>query len=203
MLAEEIVLQTVTAAFSRRADGIITAWNGSAEELFALPTESAVGLRCFEVVCGRDVFGNDFCSELCSCWRMALDDRPIHPYRLTVRNSFGRPLDVRVSILAAKGHHGQELIHLMEPMVSRVLFAAFPEDLDGQISNGASGSDNLTRRELEVLRLLAVGWSTEDIAERLAISPTTVRNHISRCLQKLDVHSRLEAVTVARRLELV
>ncbi|MEN8162954.1 MAG: LuxR C-terminal-related transcriptional regulator [Acidobacteriota bacterium] len=34
-------------------------------------------------------------------------------------------------------------------------------------------------------------------------SPTTVRNHISRCLHKLDAHSRVEAVGVARRLDLV
>ncbi|MCK5379569.1 MAG: response regulator transcription factor, partial [Acidobacteria bacterium] len=48
-----------------------------------------------------------------------------------------------------------------------------------------------------------IGYGTEEIADRLMISPNTVRSHISQCLQKLDAHSRVEAVGVARRLDLV
>lgn len=57
----------------------------------------------------------------------------------------------------------------------------------------------LTRREHEVLGLLAEGLSTEEIVRRLVLSPHTVRNHIRRILAKLDAHSRLEAVTIAAR----
>jgi DNA-binding CsgD family transcriptional regulator len=52
----------------------------------------------------------------------------------------------------------------------------------------------LTPRETEILGLLATGTSTEDIARRLSISITTVRNHIQRVMEKLRVHSRLAAV---------
>ena len=61
----------------------------------------------------------------------------------------------------------------------------------------------VTPRQLEVLRLLEHGRSTEQIALQLHLSPQTVRNHIRRLLRTLGVHSRLEAVAVARREHLL
>ena len=52
----------------------------------------------------------------------------------------------------------------------------------------------LTTRECEVLDMLAAGIRTEQIAAKLFISTTTVRNHVERILHKLGVHTRLEAV---------
>jgi DNA-binding NarL/FixJ family response regulator len=57
----------------------------------------------------------------------------------------------------------------------------------------------LTRRELEILQLLAQGLSNEVISRQLYISPTTTRNHIQNILGKLGVHSKLEAVAHAVR----
>jgi len=61
---------------------------------------------------------------------------------------------------------------------------------------------HLTPRQAEVLRLLEHGRSTEQIAEELHLSIETVRNHIRRLLRALDVHSRLEAVAVGRRMHI-
>lgn len=61
----------------------------------------------------------------------------------------------------------------------------------------------LTPRELEVLQFLADGASTNHIAARLFLSPSTVRNHVQSVLTKLNVHSKLEAVTTAVREGLV
>ena len=55
----------------------------------------------------------------------------------------------------------------------------------------------LTEREIEVLRLCAEGCSNPQIAEKLIISPHTVKAHISNILFKLNVPSRLIAVMVA------
>jgi len=55
----------------------------------------------------------------------------------------------------------------------------------------------LTARQREVLRLLAAGKSTSEIAQELALSPETVRNHIRHLLRALGVHSRLQAVVKA------
>jgi PAS domain S-box-containing protein len=58
---------------------------------------------------------------------------------------------------------------------------------------------HLTPRQTEVLRLLEHGHSTEQIAGELKLSAETVRNHVRNLMRTLDVHSRLEAVAVARR----
>jgi DNA-binding NarL/FixJ family response regulator len=55
----------------------------------------------------------------------------------------------------------------------------------------------LTPREVEVLGMLAAGRSTPEIAERLHISALTARNHIQNILEKLEVHSKAEAVAFA------
>ena len=52
----------------------------------------------------------------------------------------------------------------------------------------------LTLREKEVFDLLAKNIDTEDIADRLCITPKTVRNHISNVIQKLGVRSRTQAI---------
>ena len=58
---------------------------------------------------------------------------------------------------------------------------------------------DLTPRELEVLRLVATGTSTDEIRQRLFISTHTVRNHVRNILAKLNAHSKLEAVAIAAR----
>ncbi|HEY1420060.1 MAG TPA: response regulator transcription factor [Candidatus Dormibacteraeota bacterium] len=63
--------------------------------------------------------------------------------------------------------------------------------------------ERLTLREKEVLRLMAEGISSRDIAEKLGISYTTVRTHIRSLGSKLGVHSKLEAIVKARELALV
>jgi PAS domain S-box-containing protein len=60
----------------------------------------------------------------------------------------------------------------------------------------------LTPRQSEVLQMLEYGRSTRQIAQELHLSPETVRNHIRHILLALGVHSRLEAVTLARREQL-
>jgi DNA-binding CsgD family transcriptional regulator len=61
---------------------------------------------------------------------------------------------------------------------------------------------SLSPRQLEVLRHLEAGASTEEIAERMGIAVNTARNHIRAVLRALRAHSRLEAVVEARRRRL-
>ena len=73
------------------------------------------------------------------------------------------------------------------------------------LTRRATNTDStaLSRRELEVLQLLAEGHSTSDVAAQLILSVNTVRNHITHVLAKLGVRSRLEAVNVGVRRGLI
>jgi PAS domain S-box-containing protein len=61
----------------------------------------------------------------------------------------------------------------------------------------------LTPRQHDVLRLLADGTSTDEIASELGLTPTTVRNHVAGLIAALGVHTRLQAVVAARRAGLL
>ena len=97
------------------------------------------------------------------------------------------------------------------PSHSRANGAAAANELLGGDNEGDSGTGNgaelsaanggfeeLTPREHEVLELMARGISNNDIAERLCISPKTVRNHITRIFSKLQVERRAQAIVQAR-----
>jgi predicted ATPase/DNA-binding CsgD family transcriptional regulator len=66
-------------------------------------------------------------------------------------------------------------------------------------SRESLGEGSLTRREFEVLRLVAEGSSNRDIATSLSISPHTVSKHVANIMGKLDVESRTAAIAAARR----
>jgi DNA-binding NarL/FixJ family response regulator len=87
----------------------------------------------------------------------------------------------------------QELLALIRKRL------AVPAALPEPTTTGAP----LTRREVEILHMIAAGLKTRAIALRLHVSPATVRNHVQNILHKLDAHSRLEAVAQARRCRLI
>lgn len=63
--------------------------------------------------------------------------------------------------------------------------------------------DSLTKRELEVLKLLAVGMYNKEVAQNLAISERTVKNHVSNIFKKLEVTDRTQAAVFAIRNSLI
>jgi len=67
----------------------------------------------------------------------------------------------------------------------------------------APPTPRLTTREMEVLRLVARGMNNRDIARELYISENTVKNHVRNMLEKLQLHSRMEAVVYAVREKLI
>ena len=68
---------------------------------------------------------------------------------------------------------------------------------------GAEAFEELTGREIEVLRLLAEGLGNKEVASRLGISDHTVKFHISSILAKLGAGRRTEAVTIGIRMGLI
>jgi DNA-binding NarL/FixJ family response regulator len=79
-------------------------------------------------------------------------------------------------------------------VVSRRRPDALPAVVDG---------NPLTPRQLDILRRIAAGRSTDAIAHECWLTRTTVRNHVAAILRRLDAHSRVEAVARARELGLI
>ncbi len=75
--------------------------------------------------------------------------------------------------------------------------------LRGALNHDAAGAPVLTRREREILALLADGFGNKQIAARLGISTNTVKTHLELLFDKLDVSTRTEAVTAAARMGLL
>jgi DNA-binding NarL/FixJ family response regulator len=95
----------------------------------------------------------------------------------------------------AKPVNGDELVAKLRRLVARSRSANGNRETERR--NG------LSPREIEVLRLLALGLGAAAISERLVIAPKTVASHIQRVMAKLGVHSRAQAVAEAYRLGLV
>ncbi len=109
----------------------------------------------------------------------------------TARALGAEPLRESVQLLAR--HARIEL----EPKEDRIVHGS-PQ----VAGDGAAATYGFTERELEVLRLVAGGWSNQQIGDTLFISRKTASVHVSNIMGKLDVRSRVEAAAVAHRLGL-
>jgi DNA-binding NarL/FixJ family response regulator len=93
---------------------------------------------------------------------------------------------------------------LLEPSATRRLIEAFTRGSMGDAESGAASlPDDLTAREIEILALVAAGSTNAEIAERLIISPLTVKSHVSRILTKMDARDRTQLVVMAYESRLV
>jgi two-component system, NarL family, response regulator YdfI len=91
---------------------------------------------------------------------------------------------------------------LLDPEITKEL-ASQTRTVSTASENAADSLEELTAREVDVLRLMAEGFGNKQIAARLGISDHTVKFHISSILAKLNVSSRTEAVTQGIRLGLI
>jgi two-component system NarL family response regulator len=111
--------------------------------------------------------------------------------------------EVSVEELAASirsVHGGQSLI---SPSMATKLLTEFVSMVKRAEERPQVPTPRLTDREMEVLRLVAKGLNNRDIAKELFISENTVKNHVRNILEKLQLHSRMEAVVYAVREKLL
>jgi DNA-binding NarL/FixJ family response regulator len=120
-------------------------------------------------------------------------------------------LKLGVSGFVLKDSASQELIYsirktkegmaFLDPSVSKKVMEKFT-----QVSGGKSDFVNygkLSDREKEVLRLVAEGCATKEVAEKLYISPKTVENHRANIMKKLNIRDRTGLTKYALRLGLI
>jgi DNA-binding NarL/FixJ family response regulator len=97
---------------------------------------------------------------------------------------------------AARGEYS------LSPSITAKVVAEFSRISKPKSKLNADSAENLSKREQEILHLMAQGISNKEIAERLVISEGTVKNHVSSILKKLNVADRLLAVLKAKEIGL-
>jgi DNA-binding CsgD family transcriptional regulator len=192
----------------------VTFWNRGAERLLGRSADEVLGKVCFEIVGGRDVYGNRFCYEKCPLFATIRKGEPTSAFDLVVQPN-GEQRTLSITTLQIKGSRPElfTLVHILRPVDEVRRVARMLADLGaGAVTVGGDGCAHhgtveapahaappLTAREGEILRCVATGLQNKEIALRLNISLATVRNHIHNILEKLGVHSKLEAVSLAFR----
>ena len=200
------------AVFAIDSSDRIILWNKKCEELLGRPARSVLGKRCYDVVGGRDVHGNIYCYRNCPVAYQAREKpkETVQRFQLSVEGDGGRRW-LEVSLFAIPSYHPalSTVVHVIrkgkkESALERRLEALVQtrEPLWPMTTKGGVPTD-LTGREKEILRCLAEGLSTAEVARKCFIAPVTVRNHIQGILHKLDVHTKLAAVVFAYQHELI
>ncbi len=188
----------------------IVFWNRSVERIFGHSAEEALGAPCHELLSGCDVHGNHYCSESCPIVQMAVRAEVIRRFNLWLRSKDQRLIEVDIDILhlVVPPPHRFFLAHILRPSgrtesprLNDPTEPAPPprSPLIAARESPDAFARKLTAREVEILSMLAAGHPTPEIAARLHISTLTARNHIQNVLDKLQVHSKAEAVSFAFR----
>jgi DNA-binding NarL/FixJ family response regulator len=86
---------------------------------------------------------------------------------------------------------------LLDPAVTRRVIEEFVRLPRDTAPAPPRGLEELTLRELEVLKLIARGYSNAEIADELVVSQATVKTHVARVLTKLELRDRVQAVVLA------
>ncbi len=189
----------------------IVFWNRSAERVLGYTAEEVTGAGCAGVLQGCDVYSNRYCSDVCPVTQMAVRSEVIRHFDRRLRAKDGRLVAVDVSILTfVVGADDFLLAHVLKPVEApsprpAVEAEAAPPRLTLVTARTSpdARARSLTEREVEVLGMLAAGHPTPEIASRLHISNLTARNHIQNILDKLEVHSKAEAVAFAFQKRLI
>jgi DNA-binding CsgD family transcriptional regulator len=202
MRASRALFSTGEPAYAVDHQGVIVAWNPAAERTFGYTEKEAMGQHCWELLAGQDLFGNQYCCEGCPLREMAFQHKPIKSSEMFFRTATNELKRCSVATLVVNdGSHNELLVHLCRAQCQ-------PEDgctttICASPPNGNHQRGALTGREKEVLTLLSQGKSTQDMAESMCISSSTVRNHTQHILYKLHVHNRVAAVNLGQKLGLI
>lgn len=208
--------RTAEAAYTVTEDGRICSWNHAAETLFGYPASEALGADVEELLEARDTLGTSAIAggrgTATRQWDAASGGIP--NFDLEVRTRSGSRIWVNVStIIFDNGRSGRRLFVRLahdidqrrrnQEMLQRMLEAARQFVSLAQETSDHAQVELLSDHERRILKLLADGGSSAAIARQLRISAQTLRNHLHHINRKLRTHSRLEAVTHARRRGLI
>ena len=220
MLSDKIFSLLATAEFGAYAmsvDQTIVFWNQGAQRILGYTSDQVIGRRCYEVVSGVVPGGlTPECREGCPsirCLRAGTVPTAID-LQVTCASGEQKLVSLTPMVVASDQDDAPLLVHLFDDSPEAEAADRAADSVRAQLSRvGAdvvtdhpaappapASAHTLSPRELEVLRLVSLGWSTPRIASDLGISPHTVRNHIRHFRHKLNATTKLEAVLTAMRM---
>lgn len=214
---KKIVAGTADAAFALDPNGLVAAWNNSAVSVFGFSESEAIGKSCHQILRGIDECGQN-CAENCTIRQQAQNFQPLKSYDIQLQaNGSRRWFNVSVLIIEESKSVKPYTIHIARPadlqkrfellmrdfVVKETSLPAVNVDEILTAKKTPTNATDLSKREVEILKLMAQGTSSQKIAEQLFISRTTVNNHVQHILKKLNAHTRLEAVRRAEQAGLV
>ena len=217
MDARTIVERSSTAAVATDAEDRLIGINEAARSLFGLDDGRVVGLDFANVFQPQDVFGNPLGYDYSLIFQMLESGKPLKNFECRLRKACGEYQRAQVSVIVVLGPCPEkyELAHILWPcdrrrqadeVIARLLNGSEHPEVSAigvELRHASTGKSMLTGRQLDVLRLVAGGKCSCEVAVQLNISPETVRNHMRNILSRLDVHSRAEAVSVAYQRHLI
>jgi len=180
----QTLARAVDGAFAIAPDGRVVIWNWMAEKILGWIAKDIIGRLADEALAGgREQWRN---------WRGIGD--AVERFEMEAQAKSGQSiwLDVGVVEVPTNDSIVMRVYVFRDGSTTKTLMDAI-QSLRAPVS-AAGPRSSLTKREIEVLRLMTTGANTKALATRLLLSPATVRNHVQNILEKLGVHSRLEAV---------
>ena len=209
MVADQVLSQALAraadGAFAIGPGGSVVLWNRAAERILGWSAKEVLGRSCCEVLVGSDVNGNRLCYQGCHVMSLIEQGEAVQHFEMRTRAKTGKFVWLDISILEAPAANGGRsmTVHLFRDITAtKALLDLVGKRLGPLASSNGDGAPLLTRRELEILQLMAAGANTKVLAERLHVSRATIRNHAQNIFAKLGVHSRLEAVAYATQRHL-
>jgi PAS domain S-box-containing protein len=188
---DQVLDQVGLAVIATDADGVVTTWNARAEALYGWSRDEAVGRHVSDLTVPDD--DRRTAEQIIDAiqrgqsWEGA--------FRVRRKDGTSFTAFVKDSPIFEDGH----LIGIVGVSIE-IGDPALAEAVRSLIGDGTRPQRRtraLSPREREVLALLARGLTGEQIAERLVLSPETVRTHIRNAREKLGASTRVEAVTMA------
>ena len=188
------------AVIATDANGVVTTWNARAEVLYGWTREEAIGRHVSQLTVpdhaqddAEDILATLQRGET---WQGAFRLRRKDGSSFTAFVKDSPILDPAGNLVGIVGVS----IEIGDPELAnavRALVTDGPSNNNHNHHHGRRRARTLSPREREVLGLLARGFTGEQIAERLVLSPETVRTHIRNAREKLGASTRVEAVTMA------
>jgi PAS domain S-box-containing protein len=218
----DTLCNTEDGVFIVDAEKRILRWNKGAEKILGHAEKDVLNRECFTVVTGRSRADKILCGQNCKIHSNALNGTPQDNFDMLVQGKDKKPLWINVSVLSPSNGGEPFLAHIVRDVTQAKTkgmaleqFLAYL-DVSGLLSKEIPGAKPVPRktsaaiqpaadkavaplseREIEVLTLLAEGFSTKNLAQKLNISHFTARNHIQNILVKLNLHSKAQAVSYA------